>query len=151
MTVEEGFREPGGGGGFLPMGGGGPFIDAEERGLGASDAAVFLRFAIDGWKLGALAVVGGDGRPGMGGAAPTGGLGAEAVGGFGTALEEGSGSDKYDASRFATGLSVTAEDFTTDCIPPPVSTPAPVLRSFGIPPANSPPSWGAVSITDAVD
>lgn len=28
---------------------------------------------------------------------------------------------------------------------PPVSTPPPVFLSFGIPPANSPPSWGALS------
>lgn len=34
MTFEDGFRDPGGGGGFFPIGGGGPRSDAEEAGLG---------------------------------------------------------------------------------------------------------------------
>lgn len=111
----EGLREPGGGGGFLPTGGGGGFDDAE--------LAVFLRLAIEGWKVGA------DGRPGIAGAAPGGGRGAETVGGFGADLDVDSGSERYDESRLA-----------------PVSTPPPVFRSFGMPPAKRPPSCGAASM-----
>lgn len=93
--MEEGFREPGGGGGFFPIGGGGPFVDAEDMGLGASALAVFLRLANDGWKEDA------PGRPGIDGAAAVGGRGADTVGGLGTLLEDTSGSDRYEESRFA--------------------------------------------------
>jgi len=91
------------------MGGGGPFIEAEESGLGASDAPVFLKFAIDGWKEG---VLGADGRPGMTGAVPTGGLGADIDGGFGADLNEDSGSDRYEASRFAGSSQHVRADMT---------------------------------------
>jgi hypothetical protein len=103
-AVEEGFREPGGGGGFFPIGGGGPFIDAiedDESGLGRSAPDVFRRWAMEACRLGVLAAPGTDGRPGMAGAAPMGGLGAVMVGGFGADLDDGSGSERYVASRFA--------------------------------------------------
>jgi hypothetical protein len=63
----------------------------------------------------------------MGGAAPPGGFGAggAALGGFGAELRDDSGSERY-------GELVSA----------PVLTP-PDFRSFGIPPANSPPNCGA--------
>lgn len=46
----DGFRNEGGGGGFLPIGGGGPFIEAEDIGLCTLFPAVFLRLAIEGTK-----------------------------------------------------------------------------------------------------
>jgi hypothetical protein len=57
---------------------------------------------------------------------PVGGFGADTAGGLGRVASE---SDRYAASRFA-----------------PVFTP-PRLRSFGMPPANRPPNWGAVDGT----
>lgn len=39
----------------MPIGGGGPRIDADEFGLGAPDAPVFRRFAIEGVKARGLA------------------------------------------------------------------------------------------------
>jgi hypothetical protein len=134
-SVEDGFREPGGGGGgFLPIGGGGPFRDTEENGLGASEFAAFLT-AIEGCKEGALAVPGRDGLPGMAGAAPKGGLGADRG-----AVSE---SERYEASRFAAeGQRRNNNEEISSCFLPPVSTPPPVFRSFGIPPANRPASGG---------
>jgi hypothetical protein len=79
-------RFTGGGGGFLPIGGGGPFIEADEKGRGFPLFAVFLRFAIDGWKVGVLAALAALGRPGIAGAAPGGRFGADIAGGFGTDL-----------------------------------------------------------------
>lgn len=74
--MEDGFLEPGGGGGgFLPIGGGGPFLG----------------------KLGALEVPGSDGLPGIGGAA--------AAGGLGTDLGNVSESERYEESRLAAGRS----------------------------------------------
>jgi hypothetical protein len=143
----EGLREPGGGGGFLPIGGGGPLPDRkddDESGLGISGRAFWRRFATEGWKDGVLGVVGKAGRPpGIGGAAPGGGLGADIDGGLGTGRAEDSGSERYDASRFAvTGVSRMSLGSALSGILPPVSTPPPVLRSFGIPPspANKPAS-----------
>lgn len=63
---------------------------------------------------------------GIGGAAPAGGLGADAVGGLGVEVRDTSGSDRYAESCRA-----------------PVSTPPPVFRSFGMPPASIPPNCGA--------
>lgn len=82
----DGLRDPGGGGGFLPIGGGGPLVDAEEFGR---DRSVLFRLAIDRF-------VGkpGTARPGTAGAAPMGGLGAEATGGRGADDREDSGSDR---------------------------------------------------------
>ena len=62
-------------------------MEADDSGLAASVFAVFLRLAMDGWKVGA---------PGIAGAAPGGGFGADMVGGLGadTDLAEDSGSDK---------------------------------------------------------
>ncbi|KUI60405.1 hypothetical protein VP1G_11173 [Cytospora mali] len=139
----DGFRELGGGGGFFPTGGGGPFTEADECGRGTSLCPVFLRLAIDGW----FAKPGIVGRPGIAGAAPGGGLGAEAVGGFGAEDRDDSGSDKYDASRFA-GYRLESHEETQrlgNSSIPPVSTPAPVFLNFGIPAANKPPNWGAAS------
>lgn len=102
---EDGLREAGRGGGFLPMGGGGPFL---PMGGGRSD-----------------------GLPGMLGAAAPGGLGALMVGGLGAEkdLPLDSGSERYEEESEA-----------------PVSTPPRLFRSFGMPPAKSPPSCGAASM-----
>ena len=78
----------------MPIGGGGPFIEADEKGRGRSLFAVFLKFAIDGWKVGVLAALAALGRPGIEGAAPGGGFGADIAGGFGTDLWDDSGSDR---------------------------------------------------------
>jgi hypothetical protein len=90
-----GFLAPGTGG-FLPTGGGGPFIEADDIGLGALTPPVFLRFAIDGNDVGPEPFWG----VGLGGAA-FGGLGAAIAGGLGAELVDDSGSDVYDDSRFA--------------------------------------------------
>lgn len=71
------------------MGGGGPFIEAEDIGLGAPPAPVFRKFATDGMNAGADGVFC---APGLGGAA-AGGLGAAMAGGFGAELRDDSGSD----------------------------------------------------------
>lgn len=117
----DGFREEGGGiGGFLPIGGGGlgfEWISGNEC-VDAIDEGrkLFLKADIDGF--------GGGGRPpGIGGAAP-GGLGAAPLGGLGAVVREVSGSDRYG-----------------ELLSAPVLTP-PAFRSFGIPPANKPPSCG---------
>ena len=73
------------------------------------------------------------GLPGIAGAAPPGGLGADAVGGLGGEEAGSPGSERYVESAFA-----------------PVSMPPRLFLSFGIPPANSPPSCGAESIPEAV-
>lgn len=76
---------------------------------------------------------------GMAGAAPGGGRGADVVGGLGTELRDDSGSDVYDESGFAV---ILLDHFfiSYNINEPPVSTPPPLFLSFGIPPANSPPS-----------
>jgi hypothetical protein len=71
-----------------------------------------------------------DGRPGMVGAAPGGGFGAEK--GLGAARPASPGSDRYDEPASA-----------------PVSMPARVFFSFGMPPAKRPASWGAESAPEA--
>lgn len=84
------------------MGGGGPFIDAEDIGLCPGLRAAFLKFAIEGWKLGvdaALLI------PGLGGAEVGGGRGAAIVGGFGADVrDDDSGSEVYDESRLAVAV-----------------------------------------------
>lgn len=65
----------------------------------------------------------GDGLLGIDGARPGGGFGADAVGGFGAEGAFSPGSERYDESALA-----------------PVSMPPLLFLSFGIPPANSPPS-----------
>lgn len=88
----EGLRDPGGGGGFFPIGGGGPFMEADDMGRGAP-GPVFLRLASDGMKADVLAEVGTSGRPpGILGAAAVGGLGAAIPGGFGVGRDD-SGSE----------------------------------------------------------
>lgn len=121
-----GFLTPGGTGGFFPIGGGGPFMEADDAGLGAFTPAVFLRFATEGKDVAPDPFCG----VGLGGRA-VGGFGATMVGGLGTELVDDSGSDVYDDSRFA-----------------PVSTPPPRFFSFGIPPANKPANCGGCSIPD---
>lgn len=95
LRLEDGLREPGGGGGFLPIGGGGPLeeaVETEEGGLGASLRPVFLRLATAGLDA---AEPGSGGRPpGIGGAAPPGGFGADIPGGLGTARDPVSGSER---------------------------------------------------------
>ena len=44
---------------------------------------------------------------------------------------------------------MVALDRRVDGALPPVSTPPPVLRNFGIPPAKRPANWGALSMPDA--
>lgn len=104
-------------------------MDAEELGLGTS-LGIFRRWAIDGGSAGAPPGGGRGGLPGIAGAAPAGGLGAPKEGTFGAEDDRTlfSGSDRYDESAAA-----------------PVSTAPRVLRSFGMPPANSPASCGAGS------
>jgi hypothetical protein len=72
--------------------------------------------------------VSGGRKPGFLGQA--GGLGALPVGGSGAEFRELSESDRYDESGLA-----------------PVSMPPPRFLSFGIPPANMAPSWGADGTT----
>ena len=78
---------------------------------------------------------GAGGLPGMVGAADAGGLGADAMGGLGAEelLDGSPGSERYEEPEFA-----------------PVSTPPLLFLSFGMPPANNPPSWGAESMPEAV-
>jgi hypothetical protein len=98
----DGLRDPGGGGGFLPIGGGGPFIEAADIGLSPVFPAVFRRFATEGIKADVVAAVCGSGLvAGSFGAAPGGGLGAASLGGFGAELRDDSGSEAYEDSRFA--------------------------------------------------
>lgn len=81
----------------------------------------------DGRKLflsAAIPGAGGGRPPGMGGAAP-GGFGADARGGLGAEFRDVSGSERYG-----------------ELLSLPVLTP-PDFLSFGIPPANKPPNWGA--------
>lgn len=96
-------------------------VDTVDDGLEAGLGGGFRRLATRGLTGGAGedSELGGGG----GGRAP-GGLGADATGGFGGGRAP-SVSERYGESRLA-----------------PVSTP-PRLRSLGIPPAKSPPSWGA--------
>jgi hypothetical protein len=96
------------------MGGGGPFIDADDIGLGALNPPVFLKFAIDGNDVGPDPFA----WPGMGGAA-VGGFGAAMPGGLGAELADDSGSDVYEESRFAVcnqGSSQLWEAELTSCI-----------------------------------
>jgi hypothetical protein len=107
-------------GGFLPIGGGGfgfkLILEATEDGLESLNPP----------KMG----FSGGRPPGTGGAggAP-GGFGADARGGLGTELRDVSGSDRY-------GVALCSA---------PVLTP-PDFLSFGMPPANKPPSCGADAI-----
>lgn len=132
----EGFRDAGGGiGGFLPIGGGFGFG-------GVTSGAEAVDTMDDGLRLfRSAAILGGAGAaPGGGGGAPPGtrgapgGFGAEPTGGRGTLALDVSGSDRYGEALSA-----------------PVSMPLPpVLRSFGMPPANSPPSCGAAPAASAL-
>lgn len=63
----------------------------------------------------------------LGNLGAVGGLGADDAGGLGAEVRDVSGSEIYDDSR-------------------PVSIPPPRFFSFGMPPANIPPSCGAVAI-----
>ena len=103
------------------MGGGGLGFPALNSNVDAVDIAdvgrrLFFSAAIEGFP-GML----GGAAPGSRGGAP-GGFGAEFIGGRGAELRDVSGSDKYG-----------------EWLSAPVSTP-PAFRSFGIPPANKPPS-----------
>ena len=90
--VVDGFREPGGGGGFLPIGGGGPRRDVIDAGR---LLRFLLKLAMDGGT--ALCVLDGGGRggmkPGTGGAAELGIFGADELGMRGADGREDSGSD----------------------------------------------------------
>lgn len=118
----DGFRPAGGGtGGFLPIGGGGFGLLKAASGEDDIVGAVGRRFArergIEG--IAGAALGGKGGAPGGRGAADLGNAGGTFAGAIGceTLLEDGSGSESYA----------------------PVLTP-PDFLSFGIPPANSPPS-----------
>lgn len=95
-------------------------VDTVDDGLDAGFGGGLRRLATNRLTGGADGDSVEDG--GTGGGRAVGGFGADAAGGSGRVASE---SDRYAASRFA-----------------PVSTP-PRLRSFGMPPANKPPSWGA--------
>lgn len=110
-----GFDDPGNGGGARGGASGAVFVD-----VAAGFGGAFRRLATSGLGGGGdSAEGGGGGGRAPGGLGAAGGFGAGAAGGF---VPE---SERYGESRFA-----------------PVSTP-PRLRNFGIPPAKSPPSWGA--------
>lgn len=121
--VDDGLRDAGGGmGGFLPIGGGG-------FGLGVSPSV------IDGELVDLKLLLRADGSgnagaaPGGRGGAP-GGLGALLVGGGGA---RGGLEMPPDFLAFVSG----SESY--------MFTPPALFRSFGIPPANSPPNCGAAS------
>lgn len=116
----DGFREAGGGiGGFLPMGGGGfgLFCAVSGNECELVGRRLFFNAATEGGNPGAApGGRGGGAAPGLGGGWPLdfGMVGAFAAGGL--FLEFVSGSESY------------------------MFTPPPLLFSFGIPPAKSPPS-----------
>jgi hypothetical protein len=104
----------------LPIGGGG-FFPGGFTGTSFADA---LRRLPGGGSGGP--------RPGIAGAAPGGGLGAEKLGGLGAERPVSPGSERYDESAVA-----------------PVSIPARVFFSLGMPPAKRPASCGAASMPAA--
>lgn len=53
LNIIDGLRDPGGAGGFFPIGGGGPLIDADDEGLCAV-FAVLRKLAIEGTMFGAV-------------------------------------------------------------------------------------------------
>ena len=109
----------------LPIGGGGLGFDDAIDSVDAFDIKLVGRsWLFKEETVGLLAC-----RTGAEGAVVIGGrgTGALAVGGLGADARD-SGSEAYAASLFA-----------------PVSTPAPVLRNFGMPPARIPPSCGAAA------
>lgn len=119
----DGFREAGGGiGGFLPIGGGG--LGFAWAISGSEFVLIGLRLSFRAATAGIAGAAPGGGRggaaPGLGGGAALGLVGTFVGGGF--LLELVSGSESY------------------------TFTPPPVFLSFGMPPANSPPSCGALSI-----
>lgn len=126
--LPDGFRDAGGGiGGFLPIGGGLGF-ESGTAGAEAVDAIeegrrLFLNAEIAGfWGVG-------------GGGAALGGVGAD-PGGFGAEAAGGLGADER--------CDVSGSERYGEWLSAPVSTPPPpVFRSFGMPPAKMPPSWGA--------
>ena len=129
----DGFREAGGGiGGFLPIGGFGlndpPLSDEEVVDVvrvDTIDVGRRLFFSAATFGIAGAAPGGGGGaNPGILGGAP-GGFGTEAMGSRGMALLVDSGSDRYG-----------------ELLSAPVSMPAPVFRSFGMPPANIPANCG---------
>ena len=92
--VCEGFLEPGGGGGFLPIGGGGPRREAEEFVRVVVLPRVFRRLATEGATAEVVcAGIAGGLLYGSGGAA-AGGRGAVPPGAFGTEEREVSGSEE---------------------------------------------------------
>lgn len=129
--VVEGFRPVGGGiGGFFPVGGAGlgfNDIESEEDDTDKGDGRILL----------VLKAATGPAAPGIGGAGDPGGLGALPGGGRGVGAEDlredVSGSERYADSLFA-----------------PVLTPPPLDLSFGMPPANIPPSCGAALCEDSM-
>lgn len=116
-------------------------MDADDIGRGELALPLFLRFAIDGKDVGPVGGI-------CLGAAVVGGLGAAILGGFGAEPDDDSGSDVYDESLFA--LKGELGTLLRLCMvfkfSPPVSIPPPRFFSFGIPPANKPPSCGGCSI-----
>ena len=127
--VEDGFLDAGGGmGGFLPIGGGGfgfpsPCISGVELVVEGLGRRLFLKDATPAGGGGGGGATAEGGR----GGAPPGSLGAAPFGkgGFGGVL--------LDTARreFVSG----SESYTL--------TPPALFRSFGMPPANMPPSCGA--------
>jgi hypothetical protein len=117
----------GGIGGFFPIGGGGfglPPTNSGAEAVDIVDVGRRLSLSADTAGLSLAAPPGGrGGAPGGFGAAPVGGL-------AGKELRDDSGSDIYG-----------------DWASAPVFTP-PALRSFGMPPAKSPPSCGAALIVE---
>jgi hypothetical protein len=124
--IPDGLRPVGGGnGGFLPIGGGGLGLDVVEKsGEECVDEGrrLFLNIDMEGVDGAAEGGRGGGAAPGRGGGPP---LGLAGGGGLGVAAgfrEFVSGSESY------------------------MFTPPVLFFSFGIPPANKPPSCGAASI-----
>lgn len=126
----DGFRDDGGGiGGFFPIGGGFGFEETSEA--DPTDCGTGRRLFLSAETEGLLTGAGGGagGRPGgaPGGLGALGGFDADSDGGCGVVRDD-SVSDRYEESASA-----------------PVLTP-PDFLSFGMPPANRPPSCGAADM-----
>lgn len=126
----DGFRLAGGGmGGFFPIGGGGFGFESAASGRLAVDVGRRLLFNAATLGGRGAAFDGGNGGAPPGGLNPppfgAGGGGAAGVLGAEDFLELVSGSESY------------------------MFTPPALFRNFGMPPANRPPNWGAVSVADA--
>lgn len=147
----DGFRSLGGGRGgfFLPIGGGGLGFAAKSGLVWLCCAAgrrLFLSAATPPGKAGALGALfrGGGGAEGGKGGAPGGLPGGEGAKPFGN---EGAGLRLVGGGGVLRGGGLRALVSGSESYAP-VLTP-PLFRSLGMPPANKPPSCGALSMAAA--